>query len=84
MEWYFNASMHDFEQNSQLQFTSSCLVRVPTEIVEHVCDAAGVPMPVCDKSCGSSSYHFDPVFMIPLVCIPDSTTVIPVGSIQVK
>ena len=45
-------------------------------MVEHVCDAAGVPIPVCNKSCGSSLHHFNLVFLVLLIRIPDGTTVV--------
>ena len=52
--WYINQSVHNFVENNQLQFASSCFMRLPTEIVKHVRDAAGVSVSVCDKSCRSS------------------------------
>ena len=60
-----------------LLFLVSC-ESIPTEIVKHVCDIARVPAYVGNKSCGPSLYHFDLVFLIPLVWVSDSTTVIQV------
>ena len=40
--WYINQSMHNFVENNQLQFASSRFMWLPTEIVKHVRDAAGV------------------------------------------
>ena len=36
--------MHNFVENNQLQFASSGLMRLPSKIVKHVSDAAGVPV----------------------------------------
>ena len=78
--WYINQSVHNFVENNQLQFASSCFMRLPTEIVKHVRDAAGVSVSVCDKSCRSSLDHFDLVFLVTLVWTPDCRTVVQVGS----
>ena len=66
--WYINQSVHNFVENNQLQFASSCFMRLPTEIVKHVRDAAGVSVSVCDKSCRSSLDHFDLVFLVVVLC----------------
>ena len=49
--WDIYQSMHNFVKNNQLQFTSSHLMWLPTEIVKHVGDAAGVPVSIGDKTC---------------------------------
>ena len=56
--WDIYESMHNFVKNDQLQFTS-CFMRLPTEIVKHVGDAAGVPVSIGDKTCRSSLDHFN-------------------------
>ena len=71
--------MHNFVENNQLQFASSCFMRLPTEIVKHVCEAAGVSVSVCDKSCRFSLDHFNLVFLVTLVWTPDCRTVVQVG-----
>ena len=72
--------MHNFVENNQLQFASSCFMRLPTEIVKHVCDAAGVSVSVYDKTCRSCLDHSNLVFLVMLVWTPDCRTVVQVGS----
>ena len=72
--------MHNFVENNQLQFVSSCcFMRLPAKKVKHVRDAAGVSESVSDKSCRSSLDYFNLVFLVTLVWIPDCRTVIQVG-----
>ena len=65
----------------QLQFTSSSSMQLPTEIVKRVGDAAGVPIPIGDKTCRSSVDHFNLMFLVSLVWTkkvwtPDCRTVV--------
>ena len=72
--------MHDFIKNNQQQFTSSRFMPLPTKIIKHVSDAAGVPVSAGDKSCRSSLNHFNLVFLVQLVLTPDCAAVIQVGT----
>ena len=78
--WYINQSVHNLIENYQLQFASSCFMRLPTEIVKHVLDAAGVSVSVCDKLCRYFLDHFNLVFLVMLVWTPYCRTVVQVGS----
>ena len=71
----YQSARAQFCRENQLQFASSCFMRLPTEIVKHVRNAAGVPVTVCDKSCRSSLDHFKLVFPVTLVWTPDCRTV---------
>ena len=58
-------------------------MRLPTEIVKRVGDAAGVPIPIGDKMCRSSVDHFNLMFLFSLVWTkkvwtPDCRTVVPI------
>ena len=72
--------MHDFVENDQLQFASSCLMRLQAKIVKHVIDAAGVLVSVIYESCCSSLDHFNLIFLVTLMWIPDYTAVGQVGA----
>ena len=72
--------MHNFVKNNQLQFASSCLMRLPSKIVKHVSDTAGVPVSASYKTCCSSRNHFNHFFWVTLVWIPDYTAVVQVGA----
>ena len=77
--WDIYESMQNIVKNNQLQFTSSCFMRLPTEIVKHVGDAAAVPVSIGDKTCRSSLDNFNLVFLVSLVWTPDSRIVVQVG-----
>ena len=55
-------------------------MRLPTEIVKHVRDAAGVSVSVCDKSCRPFMDRLNLVFLVMLVWTPYCRTVVQVGS----
>ena len=76
--WVVFQSVH--AQFCREQSAAVCFMRLPTKIVKHNRDAAGVSVSVCDKWCRSSLDHFNPVFLVTLVWTPDSRTVVQVGS----
>ena len=49
-----------FVENNQLQFASSCFMRLPTEIAKHVREAAGISVSVCNKFVQIFSGPFQP------------------------
>ena len=72
--------MHNFVKNNHLQFASSCLIQLPSKIAKLVNDAAGVPVSASYKTCCSSLNHFNLVFLVTLVWVPDCTSVVQVGA----
>ena len=75
----------NFAENNQLQLiTSSCFMRLPTEIVKHVGYAACVSVSIGDKSCRSSLDHFNLVSLGSLVWTPDCRTVTRLNRTMVK
>ena len=63
------------EQSVAVNFFS-CFMRLPTEIIKHVGDAACVSVSIGHKSCRSSLDHFNLVFSVSMVWGPDSRTVV--------
>ena len=68
--------MSDLVHEGDLLFLASRLQRFPSQLLQHVGNAAGVSVSVRNEPCRPPLYHIDLVDVVGLVRVPHSGTVV--------